>query len=656
MDTDRYRLKQVRGVSIATLVVVAIVAVATLVLSVFGVVNYRSERAGQWDEFRAEAKADADQLATALALPLWNFDRPQIDRVIDSIMKEPIVAGVRLRIDSAHETMPTWVRSADGGATKVDGGFATNGLWEEVRTVKASPDSVLGAVHLFVSSEALENDLRQMLMVTIGRILAVDVVLTLGLYLVLWQWVLKPLRAVEGFAAAVSSGSAANQQLGTKRFQGELESLRKSIGKTFGELELRLTEKERAQGALRRQVALDELITRLMEGFVSASPIEIDGQIVASLGELARFVGAESGIVIQVSPNGDTWSVTHEWCAPGIGSRMGKFQNVPRGGSPWIENQLESDEPVAISSIDELPLDAKEERLRWEKAGVRSILHVPLRARGGRINGTLSLVSFSREMLWPAADISQVRILSNAIANTSERKSAEEAVLQSRAQLRALTGRLQSMREEERTRLSREIHDHLGQLLTALTLDLKSVERKVVAVQDAEVKRVLTNKLVSAQKLADEILSSIQKIASELRPGALDRLGLGAAIQSEAAAFQARTGVHCECHIVDEPLPQIGQAQATAAFRIFQELMTNVARHAKAKNTRVRLALNAGRLVLEVRDDGVGIPTSDIDNPKSLGILGVQERATLLGGTVALRGEPGKGTTVVVTIPCAEAV
>ena len=209
---------------------------------------------------------------------------------------------------------------------------------------------------------------------------------------------------------------------------------------------------------------------------------------------------------------------------------------------------------------------------------------------------------------------------------------------------------MQSLREEERTNLSREIHDHLGQLLTALKLDLRAVERRAAALPDDEAKSVFTNKLLSAQKLADETLVSVQKIASELRPGILDRIGLAAAIESEARAFQSRTGVVVECKV-----PKDGRAipseHATAVYRIFQELLTNIARHAKATHARVGLAFNEGWLVLEVDDDGVGIRRSEIDNRNSLGILGVQERAAMLGGTTAIEGSSGKGTTVIVTIP-----
>ncbi|MGZ5568250.1 MAG: ATP-binding protein [Limisphaerales bacterium] len=643
-------MSRVRPSSIATLVIIALVTVTTLVLAAFGVVNYRSQAKEHWNDLRFHVKADAEQVAAALALPLWNFDRPQIDRVVKSTLTEPALVGVRLDEAAARNRRTVWVRDSDGVVQQTNTDFPTNELLLEVRTVKASPDTVLGTVELYATPMYTRAQLRHELAVTIVRIVAVDVVLSLALYLVLYRWVINPLKTVQQYAVAVSSGSATNRDMGSERFIGELEVLRRAIKESVGELELRYTEKEKAELALRRQAAFDELITRVMTRFVSATAGEIDGEVITGLSEMAQFVGVESAVVIQVAPDRGTWSVTHEWCAPTVGSRMGRFQNVPMGESPWVEDRLVADEPVAIGSRDEIPPQATEERARWDTAGVKAILHVPLRARGGLMNGALSLVSFSRDIDWQQADVPRLRILSNAIANTLERKKAEELVLQSREQLRALSGRLQSLREEERTRLSREIHDHLGQLLTALKFDLRSVERKVAALQDGEARNVLNNKLASAQKLADETLVSVQKIASELRPGILDRVGLAAAIESEVRAFQSRTGVQCECKIPTDT-PPIPQEHATAAYRICQELLTNIARHAKATHVRVGLGYNNGWLVLEVRDDGVGIRSSEIDNPESLGILGVHERAAMLGGTTTFEGSPGEGTTVIVTMP-----
>ena len=235
----------------------------------------------------------------------------------------------------------------------------------------------------------------------------------------------------------------------------------------------------------------------------------------------------------------------------------------------------------------------------------------------------------------------------------TERKRAEEALRRSREQLRALTSRLQSSREEERTRISREIHDQLGQLLTALKLDLHSVKRNILTLAEVDRRDGLERKTNSALELADDAITSVQKIATELRPIVLDRLGLAAAIEGEAQSFQSRTGIPCECLLPVKPLAVPPDA-STAIFRIFQEILTNVARHAKASHVEVALEMDGNDLLLEVTDDGVGIRESDLANPTSLGLLGMQERAAILQGSVTFTRNPDKGTTVTVRVPLTE--
>ncbi len=253
--------------------------------------------------------------------------------------------------------------------------------------------------------------------------------------------------------------------------------------------------------------------------------------------------------------------------------------------------------------------------------------------------------------LIPVRDISgRVYRIVGIAHNITERKQTAEHLRRSEEQLRALSSRIQSLREEERTSIAREIHDHLGQLLTALKFDLRLIERKIAGVSDLELRAVLSGKIGTATELTDETVRSVQKIASELRSGVLDQLGLAAAIKSEAQSFQTRTGIQCECSLPTD-LMEISKEQATTAFRIFQEILTNIARHAHATGVVVCLSIDGNNLVLEVEDNGIGIKDLEIADAKSLGILGMQERATLLGGMVKFHRNKSKGTTVTMQIP-----
>jgi PAS domain S-box-containing protein len=236
------------------------------------------------------------------------------------------------------------------------------------------------------------------------------------------------------------------------------------------------------------------------------------------------------------------------------------------------------------------------------------------------------------------------------IRDISERKRTEWMGQIYRDQLRALSARIETMREEERTRLSREIHDELGSMLTGIKMDLRWMEHRLDEFgEDRRVNPIL-DKLVATTELVDATVKNVQRMAAELRPGMLDKLGLPITLQYEATRFKERAGIACRLVVPGEELPLRPEA-ATAFFRIFQEALTNVARHAKATAVEAELQPEADGCRLEIRDNGQGMAGVDLRNPKSLGLLGMQERASLLGGGVSFTPRPGGGTVVTVRIP-----
>ena len=229
-------------------------------------------------------------------------------------------------------------------------------------------------------------------------------------------------------------------------------------------------------------------------------------------------------------------------------------------------------------------------------------------------------------------------------------KQAEKQLRDSREQLRALAAYLQSVREEERTRIAREVHDELGQALTGLKMELAWLDKKFAEAGQFPALRFLRQKTREIPEVVDQIISTVRKIATELRPGVLDDLGLEAAIEWQIHDFQKRTGIKCEfaSNLSDIAL---SQERATAVFRIFQETLTNIARHANASRVKIKLEASHGKLLLEVQDNGKGMTARDLSGAKSLGLLGMRERATMLDGEVTIVGHRGKGTTVGLRIP-----
>jgi len=230
----------------------------------------------------------------------------------------------------------------------------------------------------------------------------------------------------------------------------------------------------------------------------------------------------------------------------------------------------------------------------------------------------------------------------------TERKGAEERIRATSEQLRALSGRLQSAREEEGTRIAREIHDELGSMLTGLKWDLEEITRILSTPIDQSQLEALREKLRALIKLTDMSVSALRRIASELRPSVLDDLGLAAAIEWQAQQFQARTGIICDCSL--ESI-ELSAEQSTAVFRIFQEALTNVLRHAQATRVDIKIKKEKSDFVLSVSDNGKGITDGEKSEQHSLGILGMRERAHLIGGDVSITSAEGQGTVVTLRVP-----
>jgi len=223
-------------------------------------------------------------------------------------------------------------------------------------------------------------------------------------------------------------------------------------------------------------------------------------------------------------------------------------------------------------------------------------------------------------------------------AEVAERKQTEE-------RLRALTAHVQSVREEERTRIAREIHDELGQALTGLKMDLTWLASRLPPDQNS-----LIGKTESMSSLIDSTIQTVRDIASGMRPEVLDEVGLAAAIGWQAREFQKRSGIRCQVTLPPESA-RVDQETGTAVFRVFQEVLTNVARHANATRVEILMQFNPNTLLLDVQDNGKGISESDTRNPKSLGLLGMRERVLLIGGKIEITGSNGRGTKVTVVVP-----
>lgn len=214
--------------------------------------------------------------------------------------------------------------------------------------------------------------------------------------------------------------------------------------------------------------------------------------------------------------------------------------------------------------------------------------------------------------------------------------------------LRALTERIEQMREAERARIARELHDELGQLLTGIKLDFSATIRRL---RELKTPGDVVDKLQSAMGQVDIGIAMVRRISSDLRPAALDHRDLGGAIEDEARRVAARSGLRIR--VANRVEENVAPELATAAFRIFQEALTNAVRHSKGTAITARLTTSRGRLLMFLRDNGVGIPRDRPDDG-ALGLLGMRERARSVGGELAIRSRPGHGTLISFVLPLRE--
>ncbi|MBL9202282.1 MAG: PAS domain S-box protein [Opitutaceae bacterium] len=269
------------------------------------------------------------------------------------------------------------------------------------------------------------------------------------------------------------------------------------------------------------------------------------------------------------------------------------------------------------------------------------------RAKSGRM---LDLV-FSSRPIELGGEACQITTL----IDVTERKQAVVALQRSEQAMRELALRLERVREQERTAIAREIHDVLAQELTRLKIDLVWLAKRVRQPIDDPVRSEMTARVGEAIAQADVAISTVQRIATELRPVILDSLGLPAAVEWQVEDFARRSGLECRAR-VPRGGTALGREGATAIFRILQESLTNVVRHANAAECEVELAETAEATVLTIRDDGIGIKPEQIGDPRAIGLIGMRERVHALGGAVEFSGSPGRGTTVTVRLPLVQSV
>ncbi len=316
---------------------------------------------------------------------------------------------------------------------------------------------------------------------------------------------------------------------------------------------------------------------------------------------------------------------------------MGPTGTAIREGLHYICNDIGTDPAMGTWRQEALSRD------------YRSSIALPI-IKSGEPFGSFSLYSqeenfFDRVEIQLLDEVVQdMSFALEAFDNEASLRAKEAEIQDMNEQLRDLASSLQNIREEERTYIAREIHDELGQQLTAIKLDAAWLDRKIQ--EDSPIKQRIGN-IIS---ILSNVIHSIRKIAMQLRPRVLDDLGLIEALKWQIRDFQNRYAIPIAVEYPESP-PALAAASATGLFRIFQEALTNIARHADATAIKARLCVSGQQLIMTVADDGKGFDITAVKKKKTLGLLGMKERTLMMKGTYEITGQPGKGTTLSISIP-----
>ncbi|MFN2421731.1 MAG: PAS domain S-box protein [Gemmatimonadota bacterium] len=409
-----------------------------------------------------------------------------------------------------------------------------------------------------------------------------------------------------------------------------------------------ITHRIEAQITLEQRGAILEAVAQAAHRFIASSDWE--HEIEAVLARLGQVLGASRVILWEIHEEGDDWlairraeqissrassaSVARPECIRVVASGFGRMVQAFRRGDPVYLRQSEA------SDVERRGLDT---------LGILSAIGVPV-FTGGDLWGSLEIHDCEHERAWSAPVVDALRAAADLLGGAIERqcvltalRESEEELRHSRELMRDLARLAVAVREEERGRISRDIHDDLGQNLTALKMDLAYLHGSE-EVRDEAVDRM--------NQILDDTIRRVREIASELRPPVLDDVGLSGAIEWAVAEFQKRSGIACFVRI--EGAERLDESRSTALFRILQEALANVARHAGASRGSVFLTKYPNAITLEVQDDGKGVPEGVLVGRQSLGILGMRERAESCGGELDIESQPGQGTTVRVRLPVAE--
>jgi signal transduction histidine kinase len=385
---------------------------------------------------------------------------------------------------------------------------------------------------------------------------------------------------------------------------------------------------------LENRLEFEMLLADLSSRFINLPPADVDNEIEDALRRVCELLGIDLAVLWQWSAEAPK-VITPTHAYPGL-EGLRPSEPLHQEQYPWTVQQMLAGHKVAVSSLEELPSEAAVDREYARFSGLKSNLTLPLSVGGEPPVGALAFNTTRTERGWPDALVKRLQLVAQVFTNALARRRAEVAQ-------RNLSRRLIQAHEEERALLARELHDDLTQRLAVLAID---VGRAELAAPDGAQAKAMRDVREGLVRLSQDVHS----LAYQLHPSVLEELGLAEAIRTECERVGRQGPIDLSVKIA--PLPEtVGRDAALCLFRVAQEALNNVVRHASARAATVDLRPMDGGLLLSVRDDGVGFDPAGTGTGRSLGLASMRERVQLLNGTLDVESAPDQGTAIVAWVP-----
>ena len=397
-------------------------------------------------------------------------------------------------------------------------------------------------------------------------------------------------------------------------------------------------QRRRAQRSLAERLRFETLLSELSSILAGSPTADTDPRVEAALRRIGETLGVDWATVRTLGPHPTELRLTHTWSRPDIPPRPAV---VREDQAPWLFAQLRRGLLVRLSGLESLPEEATTDRRNLEALGARSLVLIPL-VRDGVVAACLTVGTLHEARRWPDEWTPRLELLADAFAHALERQRSE-------TQVRDLAGRLLTAQEEERRRIARDLHDDVNQELTAQSIALSTLGKRLTDVTTPADRE----ELARLETRTSDLARTIRHLSHSLHPGALQHVGLVAALRGYCRGFEREHGLSVTFESAGD-LGTVPSDVALCLYRVTQEGLGNVARHAKAQHARVTVDRVGIDVVLGISDDGRGFDLAEARRQHGLGLISLDERVRIVGGRLTVDSKPDRGTELRITVPLSE--